>query len=173
MLPRAKLLLLTMLLAAPAWAQVVLTDGSEAPAVKEAAQSESLLLKILSALVSILAPLLAALVAKAVMWLHANEKQSKLAYAGGVAGDLFLSFLNEAKQKLLPEVQAALADGVLTGAERASLKAHLIDLLKTNAPVAVLNALKAAFGTGLDMWLSAQADRAIDSMAAEAAPASP
>lgn len=146
------------------FAQVVLTDGSEGPAIKEVAQTESVVLKILGGMLTILAPLLIALVAKAVTWLHSQEKTNKVAYAGSIVGDLTLGFMRAAEAQLRPELQAALADGVLDQKERDALRARIIELVKQQAPNAVMKTLQAAFGAALDTQLGSVAEAAIDHM---------
>lgn len=148
--------------------QVQLTSPDEVSSAKDANQSESLVLKILAGLLTLLAPLLTVLVTKAVTWLHSKEKESKLAFAGGIAGDLALAFINEAKDSLVPELKAALADGILDAVERTKLRDHLIAILKEKMPDAALKTLEAAFGAGLGSWLNLQADIAIDRMAKDA-----
>lgn len=160
----SRLMLLAPLLSLSAFAQTVLTDTADVPAIKDAAQSESLVLKILGTALGILTPLLIALVGKAVVWLHANEKNSKLAYAGSIVGDLMLAFMREAEAKLRPELQAALADGILDQKERDALRSRLVELLKQQAPNAVMKTLQAAFGAGLDTQLASVAESAIDHM---------
>lgn len=161
---RIRLLVFSLLLAAPAFAQVVLTDGSEGPAVKEVAQTESVVLKILGGLLTILTPLLIALVGKAVLWMHSQETTSKLARAGSIVGDLTLGFMRAAEATLRPELQAALADGVLDQKERDSLRTHLVSMLKQQAPDSVMKILQGAFGAGLDTQLASVAEAAIDHM---------
>lgn len=168
-----KLTLFAALVSAPAFAQVVLTDTSDAPAIKDVAQTESVVLKILGTVLGILAPLLIALVGKAVMWLHTQEKTSKVALAGSIVGDLMLAFMRDAESKLRPELQAALADGVLDQKERDSLRNTLVTLLKAAAPNAVMKTLQAAFGAGLDTQLASVAESAIDHMVEAEKPSSP
>jgi len=151
-------------------AQAVLTDGSEAGAVKDEAQTESVVLKILGVLLGILTPLLTALVAKAVAWLHSQEKTNKLAYVGSIVGDLTLSALAHFKTDLQPALQEALKDGVLDASERASLKAKLIEMLKRDLPRDVLAVAQKAFGAGFELWLAGQAERAIDAAASAVSP---
>lgn len=159
------------LTAAPSDANILASESTD-EALKEEAQSESLLLKLLSGLLAIISPLLVALVTKMVTKLHAEEKNSKLAYAGSVVGDLLLAFVREAEAKLAPQLQAALADGVLDQKERDNLRTSLVTLLKAQAPDAVMKTLQGAFGAGLEVQLHSAAEAAIDHMVA-AAPTSP
>lgn len=162
---------LMLFLSLPAWAQVVLTDDAASAVMNEEVQTESMVLKILGGLLTILTPLLTALITLAVRKLHAEGKTSRLAYGGAVVGDFLLSGLAHFKQELQPLLQDALKDGVLDQQERTQLKNKLIEMAKRDLPADALKAAQAAFGPAFETWLSGQAERAIDSMASGAAPA--
>lgn len=142
------------------------------PGTQDLVQTESVLLKIIATVIGLLTPFLVALVAKGVQWLHESGKSNRLAFAGGVVGDLLLAFLYKAKAELVPDLQKALADGVLDQTERALLKKKLIELVLRDAPGDVLKVVQNTLGPAFLGWLDGQAEKVIDSMATPS-PASP
>lgn len=141
---------------------VNLADTGTIEAQKEEAQTESTFLKVLGALLTALIPVIGVL-AKA--WrdkLLAEKDQTKFSTGMGIALNLFDAFLTEASRELLPKLREALADGILTEAERADLRKAVLGLVTSKLPGEVFGTLTKAFGPGLQSWLDHQADVAID-----------
>lgn len=62
---------------------------------------------------------------------------------------------------LKPQLQAALADGVLTDLEKKQLKDAALLVLKTKLPAATLASAQGLFGPMLDTWLGGLVERAV------------
>lgn len=154
-------------------AQVVLTDGSEAAAVKESAQTESTFLKFLGALIGMLMPVILLLAKNWRDTMLAKKDESKLNMGIGIALQLFTAFLTEARAKLEPKLKDALADGVVTPVERDDLVKTLVNMALTSMPAHVMSVLESAFGSGLQSWLAHQATETVDAAVAKAADPSP
>lgn len=152
------LIAVCLLLALPAFAQ---------EAAEPVAQSESLLLKILSAAIALLSPLLLALIGKGVQYLHSKEKESKLLFVTANLAELAKAAVLEVETTLKPKLVAALADGILTDAEKAELKKAAMDLLKQRAPATVLAAAQGIFGPLLEQMLSSKVEGAVAQMKAQ------
>ena len=159
-----------VLLAAPAWAQ------GAAPSPAQPSGWSVLLLKLLGAdWVWNLLGLLGSLVAgKLLLFLHAKEGESKVAKVGAIVAEAAQAAVLQVEQELRPKVQLALADGVLSPEEGATLKAAAMAILKTKLPAGVLSTAGAIFGPLLDGWLSKQLEVANAQMPAVlAAPVPP
>lgn len=136
-------------------------------AVVEETKVESLLLKMLGILVVPIATLLTALLGLLTMRIKGGNDRDKFHQGAGVVLDLLNSFLAKAKAELGPDLQAALADGVLDRTERELLKKKLIALLLQEAPAEAVKAVQAVFGPAFGGWLEGKAEQAIAAAAAE------
>lgn len=79
------------------------------------------------------------------------------------------SAVAEINTTLRPQLEAALADGVLTDVEKAQLKKAAMDLLMTKLPKELLSAAGGIFGDFLPTYLSGLLERALLSQKATAA----
>lgn len=149
-------------------APVVALAQEAATAATELATTESFVLKLLGILALPIGALLTALLGMLTLWVKSKAANSKLAGGAGVVLDLLHSYLAKAKQELAPQLQAALADGVLDATERAALRKSLIALVMRDAPADAVKALQGVWGAAFPGWLEGKAEQAIDSMAASA-----
>lgn len=115
-------------------------------------------------LLGLLGTLLTAVLAKVGLYLHSREKESKLASALAVSFESAKSVVLEVQATLLPKLQAALADGKFTDAERKQLKDEAMSLLKTRLPAATFKVLSGTFGGLLESFLSKQVETAVSEM---------
>lgn len=153
---------LLMLFALPVFAQVPAASTPElAQASLEATHTESLVLKILGGLLGILSPLLVALVGMAVKYLNEKGKDNKALAALGIGTELVHTYVAKAELELRPMLQKALADGKLTEAEGAELKAKLLELLKRDMPGPIMDTLQKTLGPALEGWLSGKVEQAV------------
>jgi hypothetical protein len=143
---------------------LVLAAADAAPAA-ELASTESLILKVVGVLAIPLATLLAALIAMLTAWVNTKRAGSKFAGGAAVVLDLLGSYLSKAKAELAPKVRDALADGVLTPAEREELKKALLELVMRDAPADAVKAVTGVLGVAFPAWLEGKAEQAIDAMA--------
>ena len=104
---------------------------------------------------------------KLLMFLHAKEGESKFAKVTAVVAEAAKAAVLQVEQELRPKVQSALADGVLTPAEGAELKAAAMAILRTKLPAGVLATAGTIFGPLLEAWLSKQVESANVLMPAE------
>jgi hypothetical protein len=147
---------------------IALAPADTAAAVKEEAQTESAFLKFLGALLTLLMPVIALLVKNWRDVMLAKKQESHLNMGIGIALQLFAAFLTEARAKLEPKLREALADGVVTPAERKELVDVLVQMALTGLPSAVMDALNTAFGDSLKTWLAHQATETVDAALAKA-----
>lgn len=152
----------TMLSQAQAAAQA---DATEA--VAEEARTESMVLKLIGILIVPIGGLLTVLLGLLTTWVKSKAAGSKFAGGMTVLLELLGAHIAKARAELVPELQAALADGVLDAREREALKKKLIALLLRDAPADALKAVQAVFGESFSGWLEGKAQQAIDSMAVE------
>ncbi len=124
----------------------------------------SIIQAVLEYLVAPMLPLLGAgllaLIAKLVLLIHAQEKNSKAIAAVGTVAEAAKSIVAELEVTMRPELQKDLEDGTLTPEEGAKLKAMAIDQLKSQLPASVLKATQGIFGGLLDTWLGGIVERA-------------
>lgn len=109
--------------------------------------------------------------AKLATYLHAKEGESKAARVGAVVADAARSVVAELEVTLKPQLEAALADGKLTDAEKKQLKAAALEALKNKLPPAVMATAHDVFGGLLDTWLGGLVERAVAEQ--KAVPSSP
>ena len=94
-------------------------------------------------------------------FLRAKAQESKVAGAGLLLSEATRAAVLEIDTTLKPQLQAALADGVLTDAEKAKLKAAALELVKQRLPAAALASAKGVFGGFLDTYLSGKVEQAV------------
>lgn len=140
---------------------VLAQTAAQAEAVTEVAQTESVLLKMLGGLLTILSPLLVALVAKAVQYLHNQGKDNKVAAAFAFGAELVHTYVAKAEVEIRPTLQKALADGRLDAGEAAALKEQVMAILKRDMPGDVMKTLSGALGPALEGWLSGKVEQAV------------
>ena len=116
---------------------------------------------VVPALVTVLGPLLVLALGQLAAFLRAKAGESKAAGVALVFTEAAHSVVAELEVTLKPRLQAALADGVLTQAEKDELKKAALDALKTRLPATALQSASAVFGLMLDTWLGGLVERAV------------
>lgn len=116
---------------------------------------------VVPALVTVLGPLLVLALGQLAAYLRAKAGESKAAGVALVFTEAAHSVVAELEVTLKPKLQAALADGVLTQAEKDELKRAALDALKTRLPATALQSAGAIFGPMLDTWLGGLVERAV------------
>jgi hypothetical protein len=117
---------------------------------------------VVPALITALAALLAWALKKLGTFLHTKAEGN----AFGTAGVKVYDYLSNATQHLIagmaPEFRKALAnDGKIDEAERAALKAKLMELVKAEMPEGVMSVLGNAFGSGLETVMSGLTEKVL------------
>jgi hypothetical protein len=124
-----------------------------------------LLEAVLQYIVAPLLPLIGAAVVgalgKLVLYLHAREAESRVARIAAVFAEGARSIVAELDATLRPQLAEALADGVLTAAEKAKLKEAALLALRSKLPPALLEQARGVFGPLLDSWLGGLVERAV------------
>jgi hypothetical protein len=146
--------------------------GAES-AVVAVAPRPSLLELVLQYVVAPMLPLvcagLLALLTRAVTYLTEKQRSSVAARIGAVAAEAARSVVAELDVTLKPQLQAALADGQLTDAEKAQLKATALQAMREKLPPALMAQASGVFGPLLETWLGGLVERAVtDRKASEA-----
>jgi len=132
--------------------------------VPEAPQSPILtavLQYVVPALITVLGPLVIWALSQLAAFLKAKSAESKVLGVLSVVTEAANSVVAELNATLKPQLQAALADGVLTQAEKDQLKKAALDVLKTKLPAATLASAQGLFGPMLDTWLGGLVERAV------------
>lgn len=160
---------LLSLVALPALAAEVVTIpeaqwAADVVVVPEAPQSPILtavLQYVVPALITVLGPLVIWALSQLAAFLKAKSAESKVLGVLSVVTEAANSVVAELNATLKPQLQAALADGVLTQAEKDQLKKAALDVLKTKLPAATLASAQGLFGPMLDTWLGGLVERAV------------
>lgn len=100
-------------------------------------------------------------VGKLATWLHSKEQTSKLARLGSFVADYAASIVAELNATLRPQLASALADGVLTDAEKAQLKATALDALKNRLPPSIKALVDSLYGPAAETLLAGAIERAV------------
>jgi hypothetical protein len=99
---------------------------------------------------------------KLTSWLHSKEQESKLARVTAVVADTAQSVVAELDATLRPQLEAAMADGVLTDAESQKLKSAALEILKNKLPANITNLATKFFGAAVDTWIAGHIERAVN-----------
>lgn len=110
---------------------------------------------------------------KLVDYLGAKSAESKGALVGLKLATAAQSVVADLNSTLRPQLEAALADGVLTDAEKKQLKDAALTALKTKLPAELMGAASGIFGAFLDTHLSGLVEQAVSQQKAVAAASSP
>ncbi len=160
--------LLALVLATLLTPSLAFAQDPAAPAAPKSTL-ELILQWVVAPLVPILFTLAIAALTKLTTYLHAKEKESMGARVASVLVGAAHSVVAELDVTLKPQLQAALADGVLTDTEKARLKVAALEALKTQLPPALLGQASTIFGPLLDQYLGGLVERAVtDRQATEA-----
>lgn len=116
---------------------------------------------VVPALITVLGPLAIWALGQLVVFLRAKSGESKVAGIALVFTEAAQSVVAELEVTLRPKLAAALADGVLTRAEKDELKAAALTALKTKLPPALLQGASGLFGPFLDTWLGGLIERSV------------
>ena len=116
---------------------------------------------VVPALVTVLGPLAIWALGQLAAFLKAKTGESKVFSVLSVVTDAAASVVAELNVTLKPQLQAALADGVLTDDEKRQLKKAALDILKHKLPAATLASAQGMFGPLLDTWLGGLVERAV------------
>ncbi len=116
---------------------------------------------VVPALVTVLGPLAIWALGQLAAFLKAKAGESKVFSVLSVVTDAAASVVAELNVTLKPQLQAALADGVLTDDEKRQLKKAALDILKHKLPAATLASAQGMFGPLLDTWLGGLVERAV------------
>ena len=116
---------------------------------------------VVPALVTVLGPLVIWALGQFAAFLRAKASESKVFGVLSVVTEAANSVVAELNVTLKPQLQAALADGVLTDVEKKQLKEAALQVLKTKLPAATLASAQGLFGPMLDTWLGGLVERAV------------
>ncbi len=116
---------------------------------------------VVPALITVLGPLAIWALGQLAAFLRAKSGESKVFGVLSVVTEAANSTVAELNATLKPQLQAALADGVLTDAEKKQLKEAALQVLKTKLPAATLASASSMFGPMLDTWLGGLVERAV------------
>lgn len=122
---------------------------------------ELVLQYVVAPLLTVLGPLLVALAFKAVQLVSAKTSTSKVAAVAAPFAELAASVVANLDKTLRPQLQAALADGVLSAGEKQLLRDTALARLKEQAPSGLLKAAQSVFGPMLDTWLAGLVERSV------------
>lgn len=139
---------------------VVLAQDTQPPPAQSPILT-AVLQYVVPALVTVLGPLAIWALGQLAAFLRAKSSESKVFGVLSVVTEAANSVVAELNVTLKPQLQAALADGVLTQAEKDQLKAAALAVLKTKLPSATLGAAQGMFGPMLDTWLGGLVERAV------------
>ncbi len=139
---------------------VVLAQDAQPPPAQGAVLT-LFLQYILPGLVTVGGPLILWALTALSGFLKAKAGESKVFGVLSVVTEAANSVVAELNVTLKPQLQAALADGVLTDAEKKQLKDSALLVLKTKLPAATLGAAQGMFGPMLDTWLGGLVERAV------------
>lgn len=156
---------LALLAPAPAFA----ADAAPAPPSTGGALLAFVLQYVLPPLVPVLGGLVTWALAKLVTFLDAKAKESKAALVAAKLTGAAQSVVADLNATLRPQLEAALADGVLTDTEKKHLKEAALTTLKTKLPPALMASASSIFGGFLDTYLSGAVERAVLDQKATAA----
>ena len=162
--------LAVMFLPSLALAQAAVTT---APPTTPDSFSALLLQHVLAPVLTALGGLLAWALKALVDYLKEKGKESKTLNIVAVLTESVRSMVAHLNATLRPQLEAALADGVLTDAEKTKLKETAIETVKKSLPAATLNTAKSIFGDFLDPFLAGLVERAVLDQKAAAAVANP
>lgn len=121
----------------------------------------SIWLQVLGGLASLVSVALVPLLGLLTAYLRSKAAESKAARVGIVLNEAAIAAVHELDATLKPQLQAALADGVLTDAEKAQLKATAVELLKTKLPPALLSMAGDLFGAFTDTLVAGKIEQAV------------
>lgn len=113
--------------------------------------------------------LLTAVFPAVLAFLKARQSESAAARVTLVFAEAANSAVAVVDRELRPKVKAAMADGVLTDAEKKELRDEALRILKTNVAPDVWKGAQAQFGPLLEGWLKGLIERAVTSRRAEEA----
>lgn len=130
---------------------------------------QTVLQYLLPILLPAIGTLLVALLGKLVAYLHAREKESVGLRLASVLTGSAHSVVAELNATLRPQLEAALADGILTDVEKAQLKQAALNLLKQKLPAATMALVSKTFGELTDTYLAGLIERAVTREKADAA----
>lgn len=154
------LLALVVFLPSLAFAQEAIPTPLPLPAAKS-----DILSLVLQYVVAPALPVLGALVVWALKklgdYLTAKSAESKGALVALKLTGAAQSVVAELNATLRPQLEAALADGVLTEAEKKALKEAALTSLKTKLPAELMGAASGIFGSFLDTHLSGLVEQAV------------
>lgn len=136
----------------------VVAQDIPAPALPSA---PSLALQLGGALTDLLMAALIAGLGFLARYLATKSAESRAAKVGLVVTEASRAAVLELDRTLKPQLQAALADGVLTDAEKAQLKAAAVELLKTKLPAGLLSMAGGIFGAFTDTYLAGKVEEAV------------
>ncbi len=160
--------LLAVALALLAPAPALAADAAPAPSTGGAILS-FVLQYVLPPLVPVLGGLVTWALAKLVTFLDAKAKESKAALVAAKLTGAAQSVVADLNATLRPQLEAALADGVLTDVEKKQLKEAALTTLKTKLPPTLMASASSIFGGFLDTYLSGAVERAVLDQKATAA----
>jgi len=154
-------LLLALLLGAVLFAPAAALADT-APATPAPDSFSSLLLQhVLAPALAAIGGLLAWALTALANYLREKAKESKLLGVVAVLTESVRSMVAQLNTTLRPQLEAALADGVLTDAEKTQLKNTAIETVKKSLPAATLSTAKTIFGDFLDPFLGGLVERSV------------
>lgn len=152
------------------FATAAAAQALEAPAPPTKVDVLQLVLQYLVApLLPVLGGLLVFALKRLTDYLNAKAAESKGSLVAAKLTGAAASAVAEINATLRPKLEAALADGVLTDAEKKELKEAALALLKTKLPGELLGAASGIFGGFLDTYLGGLVERELLNQKATAA----
>lgn len=121
----------------------------------------SIWLQVLGGLASLVSVALVPLLGLLTAYLRSKAAESKAARVGIVLNEAAIAAVHELDATLKPQLQAALADGVLTDEEKAKLKRTAVELLKTKLPAGLLSMAGDLFGAFTDTLVAGKIEQAV------------
>lgn len=94
-------------------------------------------------------------------FLRAKSAESKVAKVSLVVTEAARAAVLELDASIKPKLKAFLADGELSDAEKAELKAMALDLLKTKLPAGLLTTAGSVFGAFTETYLAGKIEQAV------------
>lgn len=154
-------LLAVLALGALFFPSLALAQEGVQPAPAQSALLTAVLQYVVPALITVLGPLIIYAGAQLAAFLKSKSSESKVFGVLSVVTEAANSTVAELNATLKPQLQAALADGVLTDLEKKQLKDAALLVLKTKLPAATLASAQGLFGPMLDTWLGGLVERAV------------
>lgn len=135
------------------------------PVDAKSAILEAFLKYVMPTLLTVIGAAVALLLARAGQWLNEKAKTSKIAAVGEKLFNVGSAVVHHVETELRPEVQKAIADGVVTPEEGAHLKKRAMDLFKEALGangIKELGSVLGVVGGSVEVFLSGVLEKALN-----------